>query len=478
VRLPRPFRTSSFRLTILYVAIISLSGLVLFAAIAWSVNHFMAEQLDATVSNELAELQADVGSQDPAALKHAIDGLVAHAPGFYYLLQGADGAVLAGNMTAIRPTPGLRTLEWPHQTPDRHTASGGGLRGRGVLLPDGSYVFVGVSDYQLEEVREVVTRTFAVGLAATIILAIAGGIAMSLGVLRRVENVSRASRAIMAGGLGQRMALRGTDDEFDHLGSSLNAMLDRIQALMSGLQQVSNDIAHDLRTPLTRLRQRLEFAQRRETTVEGFKAALDGAITNMDEILETFGALLRIAQIEAGTRRSGFGPVRLDSLLAELVEAYQPVAEEKGQTLTGRFDSPLTLLGDRELLTLMFANLIENAIRHCPSQAIIEVAAERHGEQVTAWVADNGPGIPAADREKVLQRFYRLEASRTTPGNGLGLSAVAAIATLHDARLVLADNAPGLRCVLTFCGNSESAPQSCGAVKLAARRYRRPEPGE
>jgi signal transduction histidine kinase len=449
VRLPRPFRTSSFRLTILYVAIISLSGVVLFGAIAWSVNRFMAEQIDATVTNELSELQADAGSQDPVALKHVIDGLVVHAPGFYYLLEDAGGAVMAGNMMAIHPKPGLRTLDWTHQIADHH-AGGSGIRGRGVLLGDGSYLFVGVSDYQLEEVREVVTRTFVLGLAAAIILAIAGGIAMSLGVLRRVENVSRASRAIMAGDLGRRMTLRGTDDEFDHLSGSLNAMLDRIQGLMLGLQQVSNDIAHDLRTPLTRLRQRLELAQRRETTVEGFRAALDDAIANSEEILETFSALLRIAQIEAGTRRAGFGPVRLDVLLTDLVEAYQPVAEEKSQILRGCIGRALNLRGDKELLTLLFANLIENAIRHCTSRSVIEVAAERIGEEITASVADNGPGIPAACREKVLQRFYRLEASRTTPGNGLGLSAVVAIATLHGTSLVLDDNQPGLRCVLHF----------------------------
>jgi signal transduction histidine kinase len=450
VPLPRSFRTSSFRLTILYVAIISLSGLVLFGAIAWSVNRFMAEQLDAIVTNELSELQADAGSQDPGALKRVIDGLVAHAPGFYYLLQDAGGAVMAGNMMAIHPKPGLRTLDWTHQTADHH-AGGSGVRGRGVLFGNGYYLFVGVSDYQLEEVREVVTRTFAVGLAATIILAIAGGIAMSLGVLRRVENVSRASRAIMAGDLGQRMALRGTNDEFDHLSGSLNAMLDRIQALMLGLQQVSNDIAHDLRTPLTRLRQRLELAQRRETTVDGFRAALDDAIANAEEILETFGALLRIAQIEAGTRRAGFGPVRLDALLIDLVDAYQPVAEEKDQNLRGCIEPASNLHGDKELLTLLFANLIENAIRHCPSGSVIEVGAGRRGERIAAWVADNGPGIPPACRDKVLQRFYRLEASRTTPGNGLGLSAVVAIATLHGAPLVLEDNQPGLRCVLHFC---------------------------
>lgn len=456
MRLPKPFRTSSFRLTILYVAIISLSGLALFGVIDWSVNRFMAKHIDTTVSNELAELQAEVGSQNSAALKRAVDSLVARAPGFYYLLQDAHGAVLAGNMMAIRPRPGLRTLESPPRTPDGHTAGGEGVRGQGVLLTDGSYLFIGASDSPLKKIRRVVTSTFAAGLAATNILAVAGGIVMSLSVLRRVENVSRASRAIMTGDMKQRIALRGTDDEFDHLGSSLNAMLDRIQTLMDGLQQVSSDIAHDLRTPLTRLRHRLELAQRRATTVEGFKAALDDAITNVDEILETFGALLRIAQIEAGTRRSGFGPVRLDTLLAELIDAYQPVAEERDQTLTGSFDAPLRLLGDRELLTLLFANLIENAICHCPPQSVIEVKAERVEGKITASVADNGPGIPAGYRDKVLQRFFRLEASRTTPGNGLGLSAVGAIATLHDARLVLADNGPGLHCTLLFRSTSEA----------------------
>jgi signal transduction histidine kinase len=447
VNLPRPFRTSSFRLTILYVSILGLCGLVLFGAIAWSVNRFMAEQIDATVTNELAEVQADAGSLDVLALQRVIEGLVVRAPGFFYLLQSAGGRVLAGNMTPIRPKPGLRTLDRTHQTTDHHA---GGVRGRGVLLTDGSYLFVGISDYQLKEVGEVVTRTFAIGLAAAIILAMAGGIAMSLGVLRRVENVSRASRAIMAGDLGQRMALRGTDDEFDHLSGSLNAMLDRIQALMLGMQQVSNDVAHDLRTPLTRLRQRLELAQRRQTTVGGFRTALDGAIADADEILETFAALLRIAQIEAGTRRAGFRPVQLNMLLAELVDAYQPVAEAMQQTLTGRVEPALNLRGDPELLTLMFANLIENAIRHCPSGSTIEVSAEGAGTDITAKIADNGPGIPVAFHEKVMQRFYRLEASRTTPGNGLGLSVVRAIATLHDAQLVLDDNQPGLLCVLHF----------------------------
>jgi signal transduction histidine kinase len=448
VPLPRPLRTSSFRLTILYAAMFAVSGLLLFATVAWSVSRFMAEQLDTTVANELAEVQADAGGQDIAALKRVIDGLIVNAPGFYYLLQTSGGRVEAGNMMAVHPAAGARSLRWTHQPADRRVA--GGIRGRGILLPDGAYLFVGISDHQLVEVREVVTRTFLFGLCVTLVLAVTGGLVMSVGVLRRVESVSRASRAIMAGDLAQRMALRGTDDEFDHLSTSLNTMLDRIQDLMFGLQQVSSDIAHDLRTPLTRLRQRLELARRREKTVEGLNAAVDTAIDNVDAILETFGALLRIAQIESGTRRAGFQPVALDALLNSLVEAYQPVTEEKGQDLRARIAPGLWVDGDRELLTQLFANLIDNAIGHSPPGAQLSVAAETTPQGVRVMVGDTGPGIPEPYRQKVLQRFYRLEASRTTPGSGLGLSLVNAVATLHDATLALQDNEPGLRCELCF----------------------------
>jgi signal transduction histidine kinase len=225
-------------------------------------------------------------------------------------------------------------------------------------------------------------------------------------------------------------------------------MLDRIQNLMQGLQQISSDIAHDLRTPLTRLRQRLELAHRRQASVEGLRAALEASIRDADGILETFGALLRIAQIEAGTRKAGFTQVDLSALLEELVEAYQPVADEKGQSLTPAIGAGLHVAGDRELLAQLFANLIENAVRHAPAGAALTVQAEAVERAVRAVVSDNGPGIPAGLREKVFQRFYRLETSRTTPGSGLGLSLAGAIASLHGSELSLEDNAPGLRCVL------------------------------
>ena len=448
MRLPRLFRTSSFRLTLLYAAVLGGSVLLLGGIAAWSVTGFMAEQIDATTASELAEVQADAGGQSTDALRQVIVGLTERSPGTFYLLQSADGQVLAGNMLPLEPKPGSRALASTHQPPEHHIP--GGIRGRGLVLPDGAYLFVGVSDSQLGEVREVIFRTGLLGLAAAVVLALAGGAAMSYSVLHRVEVISRASRAIMAGDLRQRMALRGTDDEFDHLSASLNGMLDRIQGLMLGLQQVSSDIAHDLRTPLTRLRQSLELARRREHSVEGLHSALDGAILNAEAILETFGALLRIAQIESGTRRSGFTSVALSELLDGLIEAYQPVAEEKRQNLCGRVMPGLFVHGDRELLTQLFANLIENAIGHSPAGAEISVEATPTQGDVLVVVADNGPGIPAEFRRKVLQRFYRLEASRTTPGSGLGLSLAAAITTLHEVAIDLEDNGPGLKCRIRF----------------------------
>jgi signal transduction histidine kinase len=239
--------------------------------------------------------------------------------------------------------------------------------------------------------------------------------------------------------------VRDHGDEFDHLAVSLNAMLDRIQTLMEGLRQVTTDVAHDLRTPLTRLRQRLELAQRPGVDSDTLRAVLDATRQDIDGILEIFSALLRIAQIESGVRKAGFTEVNVSDLLRNVLEVYRPALEEKGQQMQEAIDGDLAIRGDRELLMQLFANLLENAIRHSPAGAQLALVAQRRSNMVEVTVADNGPGIPEALRSKVLQRFFRLETSRTTPGSGLGLSLAAAVATLHDARLELSDNGPGLR---------------------------------
>ncbi len=438
----RLFRTSSFRLTLLYAALTGASFVLLFGVVYWSTANYMTRQIDATVASELAEIRADAQGGGEQGLRGVVRDVSGRAPGYFYLLQDPSGTVLAGNLPALQPLPGAR--EWPGSARRRGNTTSG-VRGSGQVLPGGDYLFVGLGTHQLHEMKEMVVKSFLIGLGLAMLLALAGGSIMSQGVVRRIETVSQTSRDIVGGDLQRRIPVAGSGDEFDHLAISLNAMLDRIQALMEGLRQVSTDIAHDLRTPLTRLRQRLELAQRRGVDAAAIDELLEATLREIDSILGTFGALLRIAQIESGARKAGFAEVDLNELLHTVIEVYQPAVEEKGQTLLHAVAAGLKVRGDRELLTQMFANLLENAIRHSPDGAHLEVQAHAGGDRAEVAVADNGPGIPAAARPKVLQRFFRLEGSRTTPGNGLGLSLAAAVAGLHETQLELRDNAPGLR---------------------------------
>jgi signal transduction histidine kinase len=443
VRLPRLLRTTSFRLTMLYAAVFAVSVSVLFGIIYWSTAGFLSHQLEESVDIELATI---LEGQPEAGLHRLIDEVgdrAKRAPsGAFYLLQSREGGVLAGNLPARPITLGIVDTKGPELfEPD---AEPHGFRGRGVVTTENAYLLVGNDNFQLEEMQELIERTFGLVLAVTLALALAGGAFMSASLLRRVEGVSQTTRDIIDGNLARRMPVNGSDDEFDHLAISLNTMLDRMEALMEGLRQVSNDIAHDLRTPLTRLRQRLELARRRATTVEALQEALDGSVEHVDQILDTFGALLRIAQIEGGSRRKTFRPVDLTELMRALAETYQPVAEECAQRLRCEVDDGLEIMGDRELLTQMFANLIENAIRHTPEHALIVLEGRRRGSRIEMAVRDNGPGIPTVFYDRVFQRFFRLEQSRTTPGSGMGLSLVAAVASLHDIAISLGDNQPGL----------------------------------
>jgi signal transduction histidine kinase len=454
VPLPRLLKTSSFRLTLLYAGLFGLSVLILFAVIYSSTAGYMARQLDEAVTADLVELQHEADGGGLPRLTTVVSQWASRSPaGGYYLLEDPEGHVLAGNMAALPPVLGV--FEHAKGPASEGAEEMHPVRGRGVRVGDGDTLLVARDSFQLEEMQELIARAFLWSLMMTLILAICGGAVMSAGLLRRVEAVSRTSRAIIDGNLDQRIPVRGVDDEFDHLSLSLNAMLDRIQALMEGLKQVSSDIAHDLRTPLPRLRQRLEVARLKAQSVEELRAALDGSIAHVDAILETFGALLRIAQIESGTRKAGFARVDLSELLSAMVEIYAPVAEAKGQSFTGAITPALAVRGDRDLLTQMFANLVENAIRHSPPGAEIALCASLQVGMIEAVVCDTGPGIPEQSRSKVFLRFFRVDESRTTAGSGLGLSLVAAVAALHDIEITLGDNHPGLRVMLRF-GHAQS----------------------
>ena len=326
-----PLRSHGFRLALLYLVLFTASVVVIFVVIYWTTAGYMARALDLSVDTELSSLADIERSSGPAALVDAIAHRARTPVGrsTYALLQDPSGVKLAGNLAARSPHIGWQDLPMPKDS--EGAEEGDMMRAKGLLLPDGYFLMVGQSAYQLRETDEVIVRAFGWELLVTVILGLIGGVLMSTGMLRRVESIRVTAQAIMAGNLSQRIPTRGTGDDFDLLSASLNEMLDRIHTLMEGLRQVSNDIAHDLRTPLTRLRQRLEIARTRSTTVDEYRQLVDTVIRDTDEILKTFAAMLRVAEIEAGTARARFAAVDLSALLKAIVELYAALAEDQQQ---------------------------------------------------------------------------------------------------------------------------------------------------
>ena len=462
VALPRIIRTSSFRLTLLYAGLFGCSALILLGVIYWATGIYMSNSLDAAIDSDITELEdiLQVGGNEALAVQ--VEERVRQTPHgpMYYLLEDPNGKVVAGNIPPSYSEEGRFDLKIP-----RSNSPSVAVHAHGINLGNHEYLMVGVDALPRREMRKLILRVFEWSSAITLVLAFAGGALMSSGLLRRIETISRAARDIMAGDFSRRIPVRGTHDEFDNLVASLNAMLERNEVAMESVRQVSNDIAHDLRTPLTRLRQRLDLAQRRARSLEEWQRAADGCISDMDAILETFGALLRIAQIESGMPAHRFAEVDLSELLRTVIEVYQPMAEEREQRFSADIASRLMVWGDRELLAQMVANLIENAMKHSPVGASIGLTTFQLPSAIAVTVMDNGPGIPVADRGRVFQRFYRLQSSRTTPGSGLGLSLVEAIAALHGVSIELSDNGPGLCVTLRFLAPDQRTPAGDRPVK-------------
>jgi len=450
VALPRLLRTSSFRLTLLYAGLFGASVLVLFGVIYWATDIYMTRSLDADIDSDLTELSDTFRTAGISSLVVMISERLRQSPDgpTHYLLENADGKIIAGNLPALASPGGRFDLSLPSSDAPRDDQLS--LRARELELPGGEHLILGVDAHPRTEMHELVLRAFGWGSVITLVLAFGGGALISGGLLSRIETIARTARDIMDGDYSRRIPLRGTDDEFDHLVVSLNAMLEQTETSLESLRHVSNDIAHDLRTPLTRLRQRLELAQRQATSVEEWRSVGAACIVEMDAILETFRALLRIAQIESGTATRNFAEVDLSGLLQTVVEVYEPMAEEKSQRLAAEIPSDLAVWGDRELLAQMLANIVENAMKHSPYKASIDVVAMTTAAGVDVVVTDNGPGIPETERDRVFDRFYRVEHSRSTPGGGLGLTLVKAIAARHRIAIELGDNKPGLRVALRF----------------------------
>jgi len=445
VRLPRAFCTATFRLAALYVLLFAISVAVLGVVVYLITDAALDRRLDARIAAEMAALKYAFQAGRLARLESAVRTHQRTRPAgpLDYLVFDAGGARLAGDLPIVPARLGWSNIETKE--------SDGDISHRRVFaaaLDDGTRLAIGADREQIDEIQAAIFNGFASAFGAVIVLGSIGGIALSIAMLKRVETIRRTAEAIIAGDLTQRVTVRGTNDDLDRLSQTLNRMLDRVAELMDSLRQVSADIAHDLKTPLARLRHRLEAVQTRSGSGDEHKAAIEGAISQVDEILGIFGALLRIAQIEAGTRRSGFRQFDLSAVFADVADAFTPAAEDAGKRLEAKIKPAISFLGDRDLLTQMLANLVENAIRHTPAGARIEVSLGSDKERIVGTVTDTGPGVPAEERERIFQRFYRLEHSRSMPGNGLGLSLVKAVTDLHGIVLEVRDAEPGLQIVM------------------------------
>lgn len=446
MRLVEYWRSAPARIAASYAILFALSVFVLLAVILWSTTRELNSQLREAIQQDVRVALETLGKQGAEGLTQEIRNSSRNVEGqrALYLLEDARGQVLAGNIDALAPFEGWQVLylSRPPKEPGRAMVLGARI--------DGLFLLVGRRTNSVWEVQEILLKSFAWALGATVLLALLGGAFLGHRALRRVEAIGAATRQIIEGDLSKRVPLAGTGDEIDRLALDINHMLQQIEGLMEGLKQVTNDIAHDLRTPLGRLQQRLDTARRKETTVPALQDCLDQAVEEIDGILATFNALLHIAQIGSGARRARFADVSLSDIAHTIFEAYESVAEDSGQTLTCAIADDVRLRGDRDLLTQLLANLIENAIRHTPPGTRVELAVFREVDRPRVVVADTGPGIPANERERVFRRFYRLDRSRTTPGAGLGLALVHAVASLHGATVELTDNAPGLRGIVRF----------------------------
>lgn len=440
------FKSAAFRLAALQGLIFALIALMLFLVSWWAVRSYVEIQLRQTIADESGEIAALPARARAAAINRAL----AQSPrsSFDYGLFAPDHTVIAGDLLKS-PVPGWGTIE-QHE---RHPAGGESVRKILVLaisMDDGQLLTVGRDWIVAEPLDGLLQRAFLWAGIAAVLLALISGTVTARSYLRRVEVIAVAASRIAAGDLAVRVSSSGRGDEFDRLTSALNSMLERIQSLVEGMRQVSSDIAHDLRTPLAHLRQRLEMATHAAGSIESYGHVCERALADIDGVLETFAALLRITQIETRQRRAGFADVDLSLLLTSLAADYGPVLEDQGKDLQVKVTGSVHVHGDVVLLTQMFVNILENTLHHTPAGTSVVLSSRRVGQGCRVIVDDAGPGIPEHERARVLGRFVRLDASRTSPGNGLGLALVAAVADLHGVVLTLGDAAPGLRVQLDF----------------------------
>ncbi len=450
----RLLRTTSFRLATIYLALFIASALALGAFVYVLVRREILADFDDRIVEETGAMRDAFNEGGRDRLAQAIQAR-GPRPSFAYELLAPGGGRLTGNLSsmALPPRGWIEARETePGEPPESNPEK---ARALVTPLPDGSTLIVGDEESRLDDILSGVLSAFGWAVAATLVLGTVSGLWLSAQFLRRIDSMALTAQRLMAGDWSRRIPLSPANDDLTALARTFNRLFDRIEKLLIANKQVSADIAHDLRKPLASMLRRLEAARDADASKEAVRTAIESTIAEIEGVLETFDALLRIGQIEAGARRAAFRPLDLAKVAGEVVEAFQPAAEDEGKTLVARLDEPLPMAGDRELLVQMIANLLDNALRHNQAGVRVEVSGRRTPDGMSLVVADDGPGVAPGELKAIFQRFYRVEAARTSPGTGLGLSLVAAIADLHHFECAASDNGPGLRVTLATAGLEE-----------------------
>lgn len=472
--LAKTLRSSTFRLALIWIVIFGATVVALFSYVYWSTASYVRSRSDHAVTTELAILREAYTSAGRDKLITTIAQRMAgeHLEGGVYLLADPSFARLAGNLevwpSTLKGSSGWGNFSAREWKPD--AAYRPLLRATFETLPDGTHLLVGKDIQDLDEFAEKIRTAVVLAILLIFVLAGAASVSVTRRTVGRIEAINATSRAIMQSGLSERIPLRGTRDEWDELATNLNSMLDRIEALMGEVKQFTDNVAHDLRTPITRIRGRLEKAYNSLRDGASPQLLIGDTMADLDGVLRIFSSLTRISQIEASDRTAAFRTIDLAEIVREVVELFDAAAEERGGHLDSVGDQRVLVTGDRDLLFDAMANLVDNAIKHGREAGRVTVEVRESDGGAIISVFDDGPGIPADEFQHVFKRFYRLERSRQTPGNGLGLSLVAAVARLHGAHIEMLDNAPGLKIRLLFPRPLRSGVENRGASGASRKR--------
>ena len=455
----RLLRTQAFRIVLVYVLLFAFSVSALLFFTYWNTRRTLDDQTDQTIDAEITGLNEQYSRLNIRGLAESVVNRSSHPGQALYILADSAHRYLAGNLSSwpsITADPG-NFVEFDYERMVNNVPET--RRARGRLIPLSTiagdfYLLVAEDVHDRDITQRMFTTTLPWTVALILVFGLMGGALMSRNMLAKLDSINRTSGEIVAGNLTRRVPISGAHDEFDVLAENLNLMLDRIERLMKGMREVTDSVAHDLRTPLNRLRQRLEQSQARLSSAGSDTSEIERAIADTDQLIGTFNALLLIAETDAGTTRGAMSPLDLSSVAADVSELYEPLAEEKNVSLTLLKPSGIAgdtvIEGNRSLISQALANLVDNAIKYTPPGGRITIRPALNFQSVDISVADSGPGIPPEQRPRVVERFVRLEASRHSPGTGLGLALVQAVAHFHNAELLLEDNAPGLKATLRF----------------------------